>query len=243
MPRVLAAIDYACAHGDLPVGLTDMQGPLDTLGQMCGHQLLFEWMFEQPHLVHELFEIVTEAFIAWVKVQKRHIGEPPERSNGLQGVGGSFVGVWESDDDMVMVGPRQYREFVAPYVGRIFEAFGGGSVHFCGNGYQHLDTLLDMPGIRVVNNSALANFDAFGRFRRSLGTRVTLQLQDSAPLDPESYYRRLFAEIDDLRGVMVATFVPDRVALNEEGGYVPVEWDPFETARRIVRVVREYVAR
>lgn len=242
MPRVLAAIDYARAHGDLPVGLTDMQGPLDTLGQMCGQQQLFLWMFEKPYLVHELFEIVTEAFIEWVKVQKRHIGEPLDRSNGLQGVGDSSIGVWESDDDMVMVGPRQYREFVAPCVSRIFEAFGGGSVHFCGNGYQHLDTILHMRGVRVVNNSPLANFETFGRFRRSLGNRVTLQVQDSAPLDAESYYRRLFAEIDDLRGVMLATFVPDRLGLNEEGGYVPVEWEPFETARRIVRVVRSAIS-
>jgi uroporphyrinogen-III decarboxylase len=243
MPRVLEAIDYARANSDLPVGLTDMQGPLDTVGQMCGQQQLFMWMYEEPQMVHDLFDIVTEAFVEWVKVQKEHIGERLNRSNGLQGVGASPIGVWESDDDMVMVGPKQYREFVVPYVSRIFEAFGGGSLHFCGKGYQHLDNILAVKDVRVVNNSPMAHFEAFGKFKRGLGDRVVLQLQDIAPIDVEGYYRRLFAEIDDLRGVMVATFVADGLGMEAGGGYVSVDWDPFDVARRIVTAIRECVAR
>ncbi|MCM8761567.1 MAG: alpha-1,4-glucan--maltose-1-phosphate maltosyltransferase, partial [Candidatus Omnitrophica bacterium] len=49
-----------------------------------------------------------------------------------------------------------------------------------------------------------------------LGNRVTLQLQDCAPVIVESYYRKLFAEIDDLRGVMIASFAPDALAMDEE---------------------------
>jgi len=243
MPRVLEAIDYARAHSDLPVGLTDMQGPLDTAGQMCGQQQLYLWMYEEPRAVHDLLDIITEAFIEWVKVQKKHIGEPLDRSNGLQGVGASPIGIWESDDDMVMVGPKPYREFVAPYISRIFGAFGGGSIHFCGKGYQHLENILQVKDLRVVNNSVLANFEAFGKFKQALGDRVILQLQDSAPLNPEGYYKRLFAQIDDLRGVMVATFVPDSLGLDDEGAYVSIEWEPFDVARRIVKVVRECAAR
>lgn len=242
MPRVLKAIDYARANSDLPVGLTDMQGPLDTVGQMCGQQQLFLWMYEEPQMIYDLFDIVTEAFIEWVKVQKEHIGEPLDRSNGLQGVGASPIGIWESDDDMVMVGPKQYREFVVPYVSRIFEAFGGGSLHFCGKGYQHLDNILEVNNLRVVNTSPMAHFEAFGKFKRGLGDRVVLQLQDIAPIDVEGYYRRLFSEIDDLRGVMLATFVADGLGMEADGGYVSVDWDPFDVARRIVTIVRECVA-
>lgn len=242
MPRVLKAIDYARANSDLPVGLTDMQGPLDTVGQMCGQQQLFLWMYEEPQMIYDLFDIVTEAFIEWVKVQKKHIGEPLDRSNGLQGVGASPIGIWESDDDMVMVGPKQYREFVVPYVSRIFEAFGGGSLHFCGKGYQHLDNILEVNNLRVVNTSPMAHFEAFGKFKRGLGDRVVLQLQDIAPIDVEGYYRRLFSEIDDLRGVMLATFVADGLGMEADGGYVSVDWDPFDVARRIVTIVRECVA-
>ena len=106
MPRVLDAIDYARANSDLPPGLTDMQGPLDTLGSMCGQSQLYLWMYDEPQMVHELFDLVTDAFIEWVKVQKKHIAEPLDRSNGLQGVWSPpGVGVWESDDDLVMMSP------------------------------------------------------------------------------------------------------------------------------------------
>jgi len=135
-----------------------------------------------------------------------------------------------------------YGEFVAPRVSRIFDAFGGGSIHFCGRGYQHLETILKSPGVRVVNTSPMGKFKELGVFRRRLGGSVSLQLQDIAPVDPEGYYRRLFAELDDLRGVMVAPFVVDGIGMDADGGYVTRRDDPFETARRLVAVVRECIA-
>lgn len=242
MPRVLAAIDHARAHSDLPVGLTDMQGPLDTLGQMCGQVQLFTWMYDEPGLVHDLLDLVTDAFIEWVRVQKEHIGEPLDTSNGLQGVGASAVGCWESDDDMTMLSPEMYGEFVAPRVARVFDAFGGGSVHFCGKGYQHLDAILVHRSVRVVNNSPMGKFADLGAFRRRLGSAVSLQIQDIAPVDVEGYYRRLFAALDDLRGVMIAPFVVDGIGMDSDGGYVVRENDPFETARHLVAVVRECIS-
>ncbi len=242
MPRVLDAIDYARAHSDLPPGLTDMQGPLDTLGLMCGQARLFEWMYKEPRMVHELFELVTEAFIEWVKVQKKHIGEPLDRSNGLQGVWSpAGVGIWESDDDLVLLDPGLYREFVVPCVSRIFEAFEGGSVHFCGDGVHQIENLLQIGNLRVVNNSPMGNFKAFAALKRRLGDRATLQIQDASPLDVESYYPRLFAEIDDFRGIILAPFVIDSMGMDEGGGYIPVDWDPYETANRIVAVTRDCV--
>ncbi len=242
MPRVLDAIDYARTHSDLPPGLTDMQGPLDTLGLMCRQAQLYEWMYKEPAMVHDLFELVTEAFIEWVKIQKKHIGEPLDQSNGLQGVWSpAGVGVWESDDDLVLLDPGLYREFVVPYVSRIFEAFGGGSVHFCGNGVHHIENLSFIKNLRVVNNSPLGNFKAFGTLKRGLGGQVTLQIQDASPVDVESYYTRLFAEIDDFRGIILAPFVIDSMGMDLEGGYTPVDWDPFETANRIVAITRECV--
>lgn len=243
MPRVLEAIDYARAEGDLPIGLTDMQGPLDTLGLMCGQVQLYQWMYDEPAMVHELFDLVTEAFIQWVKVQKQHIGEPLERSNGLQGVCSPGAGVWESDDDMVLVGAKLYQEFVVPSVSRIFEAFGGGSVHFCGNGLHHVNNLHHIRQLKVVNNSPLGQYQTFASLRRQLGPQVTIQIQDGAPLEIETYYTDLFAPLDDFRGLILAPFVMDNVAMSLDGGYLPVQRDAFETANRIVDITRECVRR
>jgi 5-methyltetrahydrofolate--homocysteine methyltransferase len=242
MPRVLEAIDYARAHSDLPPGLTDMQGPLDTLGLMCGQAQLYKWMYQEPKMVHELFDLVTEAFIAWTKVQKEHIGEPLDRSNGLQGVWSpEGVGIWESDDDLVLLDPALYREFVVPYVSRIFDAFGGGSLHFCGGGYHHLENLRLVSSMRVVNHSPMGDFAGFATFRKALGDGIVFQLQDAIPIDFETYYARLFAELDDLRGIMLATFVVDTMGMDADGGYLPVDWDPLETADRVAAAIRECV--
>ncbi len=243
MPRVLETVDYAVAHGDLPVGLTDMQGPLDTLGAMCSQAQLYQWMHSEPKMIHDLMALVTEAFIQWVKVQKEHIGEGLDWSNGLQGAYSPCCGVWESDDDMVLVGGGLYEEFVVPYVSRIFEAFGGGSVHFCGNGVQHVANLKRIRQLKVVNNSPLGNFAGFTQLYNSLHEQVTFQIQDASPAEPESYYPQLFAGIDDFRGLMLVTFVMDKVGMDNRGGYIPVDWDPYDAANRIVKSVRESVAK
>jgi len=243
MPRVLEAIDYAVANGDLPVGLTDMQGPLDTLGQLCGQSQLYQWMYREPGMIHELMNLVTEAFIEWVKVQKQHIGEPLEWSNGLQGTVSPGCGVWESDDDLVLVNAHLYEEFVVPYASRIFNAFSGGSVHFCGNGVQHVENFRRIENLRVINTSPLGNYAAFTRLQKSLAGRVTFQIQDASAAEPESYYPQLFAEIEDFRGIMLVTFVMDNVGMDNQGGYIPVNWAPFDAANRIVKSVRQAISR
>jgi 5-methyltetrahydrofolate--homocysteine methyltransferase len=243
MPRVLNMIDYAREHGDLPVGLTDMQGPLDTVGQMCGQSQLYQWMHHEPQMIHDLFDLVTDAFIEWVKVQKKHTGEPLEWSNGLQGVYSPGCGIWESDDDLVLINPDLYREFAAPRVERIFAAFGGGSIHYCGKGNQHLDTFETIPHLRVINNSPMANFDAFTQLVHRYSGRITIQIQDASPVNIEDYYDRLFAGIEDFRGLMLATWVLDNTGMDGQGGYIPVTWDPMETANRIANAVRSSIAR
>jgi corrinoid protein of di/trimethylamine methyltransferase len=243
MPRILEAIDYAVAYGDLPVGLTDMQGPLDTLGQLCGQSQLYQWMYSQPAMIHQLMDLVTEAFIEWVKVQKQHIGEPLEWSHGLQGAFSPGCAVWESDDDLVLVDPGLYHEFVVPYVSRIFKVFGSGSVHFCGSGVQHIANFKQIECLKVINNSPLGNFAAFTQLQKNLGGQVTIQIQDASAAEPESYYPQLFAEIEDFRGLMLVTFVMDNVGMDNQGGYIPVNWDPFEAANRIVNSVRQTVAK
>jgi 5-methyltetrahydrofolate--homocysteine methyltransferase len=241
MPRVLESINYAKANGDLPVGLTDMQGPLDTLGQICGQSQLYQWMYREPAMIHQLMELVTEAFIQWVMVQKEHIGEPLEWSYGLQGTVSPGCGVWESDDDLVLIAPGLYAEFVVPYVSRIFNTFSGGSIHFCGSGIQHIENFKNVQNLKVINTSALGNYTSFNSLYQQMNGRVVIQLQDASPADPESYYPRLFSEIDDFRGLMLVTFVMDKVGMDKQGGYIPVEWDPFDAANRIVASVRQTI--
>ena len=241
MPRVLEFIDYAKENSDLPPGLTDMNGILSTVCQMCGYENLFIWMYEEPKAVHDLFEIVTQSFIEWTKIQKRHIGEPLDCSNGLQGIWSPKGGVWMSDDDLTILSPKLYEEFVVPYASRIYKEFGGGSLHFCGDGYYQVDNILKIENLTAVNNSPMADYKAFGDFVNRLSGHIAIQIQDNAPINIERNYSLIFNEIEDLKGIIIAPFVIDTLGMNDEGQNIPVNLEPFEVANRIVTAVRKCV--
>ncbi len=76
MPVVLAAIDYMRATTDLPVGVTDAQGPLNIALSIAGVEKLFMWMYDDAPAVHALMDFCTEALIEWIRVQKLHAGQP-----------------------------------------------------------------------------------------------------------------------------------------------------------------------
>ena len=243
MPRVLKFMDYAVNHSDLPVGPTDLNSPLCTAAQLCGYDNLFVWMYEEPEFVDELMDMITESFISWVKLQKKVIGEPLDQSNGLQGVWSpKGIGIWMSDDDLVSMSPDLYERFIVPKYEKILSVFSGGSIHFCGNGTHQLDNLYSMKNIRVVNNSPMGNVDSFTALANKMRGKVAIQIQDAAPVDYDTYYQRLFSKIDSVDGMMLATFVEDKVALEGNGGSVSVDWDPLKTAQNIADAVRKAVA-
>ena len=105
MPRVLKCIDYMNENSDLPVSFTDPQGPLNIALCLCGVENLFVWMYEEPEYVHEIMEFCTEAFIQWVKVQKKHAGQKYNNGAFPHGIilPEGFGGVWLSDDDCTVI--------------------------------------------------------------------------------------------------------------------------------------------
>jgi len=241
-PRVIETIDYMRKHSSFPVSLTDMQGPLDTLGQMCGHSRLYIWMYEEPQMVHELLDLVTDAFIEWVKVQKKHTGEPLDQGYGLEGVWAPpGVGIWESDDDLIAVSPRLYEEFIVPRLSKIFNTFKGGIIHYCGNGSHQIENFLKVKGLRAINNSPMGNLKAFRTLREKLGSILPLQIQDIVPEDIEGYYSNLFSEVINFQGIIVAPYFVDSIAMDNNGGYIELTRDPIETAKRVVEQVRRSV--
>jgi hypothetical protein len=245
MPKVLKFIDYAKKHSDLPIGLTDMNSPLSTLMQICGYENAFIWMYDEPSAVHELMSLITDAFIYWVKVQKQHSGYDFDETGGLQGISSpKGVGVWVSDDDLITMTPSLYEEFVVPYYSRIFKEFGSGHVHYCGNGSHQTENLLKIKCIRAINNSPMGNPEVFSQLvKKAGGGRLTIEIQDAAPLDIENYYAALFDKIDDIRGLMLATFIEDNLGMDNYGNTLAVQRNAIDDAKRVVKAVRECVAK
>ena len=238
MPKVLRFIRYMKEHSFLPVGITDCQGPLATASQLVGYDKLFYLMYDEPRLVHELMEKITESLIMWVKRQKAEIGEPLDECIGDQLIyTGNHSGVWLSDDDAIMVSPDLYREFVVPYNGRVFRAFDKGILHYCGNANHQIGNFFDTDGLVGINNYILHNIAATVELKRRIEHRLVLLVADFTPVEYEPYFTELFREVSS-RGLIVHSQVAPTVGLTREGKYVATARDKRKTRNQVFEFVR-----
>lgn len=227
MPRVLACIDHFRAGSDLPVSFTDNQGPLNIALNLVGLERLCLWMFEQPTAVHELMDFCTTVLIDWVRLQKARAGVASDDGAypHMIAIPPGFGGVWLSDDDSTVLSPPLYREFVVPYNGRVLEAFGGGTLHYCGNAQHQLENYLATPGLVGLNVWCMGEFEQIFEAQRIVGERAVIMVCDYTPTDLEGYYGDLFAGLDP-RGAIVATYPSAVTALEYGTGQVrPVQRD------------------
>lgn len=237
MPRVLETIDFMRENSEIPVSLTDIQGPLDTLGLMCGHERLFTLMYDDPKTVHYLFELVTEALIDWIKVQKQHTGESLDEIRGVQNFWcPKGCGVWISEDDLVFLGPRQYEDFVFPYHSKILRAFGSGVLHFCGDASHHIPALKYLESLAAINLTTLWDFNCLKKLQEQISDKVILMVWDIAPLDVQKYYEGLLDSIN-LDGIILGLAVEENIALSESG-YILVDRTDLDAAMEALNVLK-----
>ncbi len=241
MPQVLRTLRYFKENCDLPVGVTDCQGPLTTALSVVGYDNFCYWMYDYPKLIHELMDMVTDALIQWVKFQKEYASIPMEADSfplGLR-VPEGYGGVWISDDDSVIMGAEHYKEFVVPYNSRVLKAFGGGCIHYCGTATQHIDNYLNTEGLTSVNNFNLDNIGAASKMRDALRKRgIPYMACDFVPKDSrlQPYYRDLFSAMGDQKGLIIISYVAPAVEL-ENGRYSESHRDQFELGKRVKSII------
>jgi hypothetical protein len=156
-------------QGRIPIQLLDMQGPLDLAGLMWGVEPLLVAMHTSPDAVHRLLQRMTEAFIEYVRL----VWEAAE---------GDLVpfhcspalwmphdrGIALSEDLLAVISPRLYPIFARPYNEQIAAAFGGCTIHSCGDVGHNLRVLAETRGLAAVHfNSGETSLSrilgAFGR--------------------------------------------------------------------------------
>lgn len=242
MPKVLKCIDYMREYSDLPVSFTDCQGPLNIAICLCGVENLFIWMYEYPKYVHEIMEFCTEALIQWVKVQKKHTGSSLETGAypHCLVLPEGFGGICISDDDLTILSPQLYEEFVVPYNSRVFKAFGGGTLHFCGSAMHQLENLLKIEGLTGVNNFCMGDFSQVVKMQELYKDKLAIMVCDFAPLNIEQYYTNLINAID-FKGVILSPFILPECALignkyeNISRDRDQVSGQIFDTLQRLIR--------
>jgi Uroporphyrinogen decarboxylase (URO-D) len=240
MPKVLEFLCYMKQNSFLPVGITDFQGPLTTANQLMGYDKLIYLMEDEPLLMHELMDKVTEALIQWVKKQKEVIGEPlTECFSDQQVYIGKHAGVWFSDDDAVLMSPRTYQDFVVPYNSRILQAFGGGCIHYCGNATHQAENFLRTEGLVAINNYTLYDIRAFRKLKSKVEGRIVLFACDFTPVEYEQYFKEL---LDDLsfKGLVVDSQFTPVVGLVSGGKYLAIRRDLYKGRRAVYECLQRY---
>ncbi len=243
MPRVLATIRTMRETTDLPVGVTDCQGPLTTALQIIGYDKMIYWMYDAPDKIHDLMQRVTDALIDWVRLQKLAAGQAIDDDAYVLGIKipAGLGGVWISDDDNVIFGPDLYREFVVPYNSQVLKAFGGGCIHYCGNATQHVENYLQTEGLRGVHNLHLDNLDAAATMRAALAEkRIVYMACDFNVSDDyiEDYYETLFRKLGS-KGLIVAVYIAPAITL-ADGQYGAGDRDRVTTGKAIQRAIEKF---
>ncbi len=241
MPRVLEFQRYMRANSFLPVGITDFQGPLTTANQLMGYDRLIYLMQDDPTVLHELMDKITTALIGWAKRQKREIGELlTECISDQQIYTGRHAGIWFSDDDCVLMSPTSYREFVVPYNSRILREFGGGCLHYCGNGTHQAENFLATDGLLAVNTYTLHHTRAFRELKQKLEDRIVLFACDFTPVKYEHYFPDLLDGLS-YRGLVVQSQFSPVVGLLSGGKYDAVRRDLHGGRQAVCEFLNSYL--
>ncbi len=129
----------------------DLQGPLDICELLWGCDMFYA-MYEEPELVHAMLSLLTETYIAFMEKWFRLF--PCEAEMNVHWANLRHRGrILLRNDSAMNLSPALYREFAAPYDGRLLAHFGGGAVHFCGRGDHYIETLCGLPYLYGINMS------------------------------------------------------------------------------------------
>ena len=242
MPRVLKQLRYFKENCDLPIGVTDCQGPLTTALSIIGYDNFVYWMVDHPDKIHALMDLVTESLIGWVKYQKDIIGVSRESAPyiiGLKMAEGSG-GVWIADDDCCMMGPELYAEFVKPYNEKVLAAFGGGGIHYCGRATQHIENYMNTAGLTCLHNLHQDDYESVTQMAKAAKDKgIVFYICDYVPGDDrlDGYYDDLFSGIGQT-GLIVSSYIAPSIALIK-GKYELKNREAHALAKRVDEMIRQ----
>lgn len=140
---------YPKCQALIPVYHPDLQGPFDIAHLIWGSDIYYA-LYDEPDVVHELMELVTLTYIQFMKEIKKTIND---EENGFNFHWGTLYkgSILIRDDSPVNISKEMYEEFVKPYDQKILDAFGPGSIHFCGRADQWVFSMMECRGLEALN--------------------------------------------------------------------------------------------
>ena len=131
----------------IPVYHPDMQGPLDICEVVIGSGI-FYMLYDYPELIKEFLGVITQSYIEYIREWYALI--PPKSAYSAHWSMLHKGRVMLRDDSAMNLSPAMYLEFVRPYDQMIFDEFGGGAIHFCGQGDHYIEQMSEMDGLGAV---------------------------------------------------------------------------------------------
>jgi hypothetical protein len=128
----------------------DTQGTIDIAEMVWGAELFYAF-YEQTDLMAELFEVVTETYIAFMREWFKIVPAAPAFSPhwGMYHRGPIML----RDDSLMNISSEMYVDFVRDHDQRVFDTFGGGAIHFCGRNDHFIEAMSEMDGLYAINLS------------------------------------------------------------------------------------------
>ncbi len=205
----LAALDEAGLGQLVGVRHCDTQGPFDIAAQAYGHDQIFLDLYVDGDFVHELMGKCTDIYVKLARLCKR-LADQPLRSGYANEYWMESGSVRLCDDSGILVSAEQYRQFLAPYLGRALEPFGGGWIHYCGGvpdgnrpeGLHLHEIYCSVKRMRGLNFTTGRDWPAE---IRKLIERKVVYLGGLPRGDGEGladYFRRALSLCDDRRGMI-----------------------------------------
>ncbi|MFW6007053.1 MAG: hypothetical protein ACOC4G_08475 [Bacillota bacterium] len=128
----------------------DLQGPMDICEVIWGSSLFLD-INDEPQLVHDFLEIITQTYINFMKAWEEIVPFNDQYNVhwGLLHQGNIML----RDDSAMNFSPEMFNEFIRPYDQRLLNELEGGAIHFCGKGDHYIESLSEMDKVYAINMS------------------------------------------------------------------------------------------
>ena len=134
-----------------------------------------------------------------------------------------------------------YREFVVPYNSRIFEEFGGGILHYCGNANHQIDNFLHTKGLVGINTYCLHDLKALAELKKRIENRLVLIACDFTPGDYQTYYKELSDNLS-YNGLIINSQFSTITSLAENGAYVIEKRDKQTERKKVFNYIQSILS-
>jgi hypothetical protein len=129
----------------------DFQGPMDVVELLWGSPLFLD-VYDSPEMVKNLLALVTDTYIYFMQ-QWNRVVLPFDRNYSAHWSMLIRGQITLRNDSAMNFSPEMYDEFIRPHDQKIFDAFGGGMIHFCGRGSHYIQRMTGMRNLFAVNLS------------------------------------------------------------------------------------------